>query len=68
MTSFTKQDVGDEMEQPKPNLAFGWEIGTATHSFQVFASNYNLIIDQYNLLYSTTTRDYLFGFNITVRF
>jgi hypothetical protein len=64
----TKQDVGDEMEQPKPNLAFGWEIGTATHSFQVFASNYNLIIDQYNLLYSTTTRDYLFGFNITVRF
>lgn len=67
----TKQDVGDEndeMEQPKPNLAFGWEIGTATHSFQVFASNYNLIIDQYNLLYSTTSRDYLFGFNITVRF
>jgi len=64
----TKQDTGDEMKQPKPNLAFGWEIGTATHSFQVFASNYNLIIDQYNLLYSTSTRDYLFGFNITVRF
>ena len=64
----TKQDTGEELEQPKPNLAFGWEIGTATHSFQVFASNYNLIIDQYNLLYSTSTRDYLFGFNITVRF
>jgi hypothetical protein len=64
----TKQDTGGEMKQPKPNLAFGWEIGTATHSFQVFASNYNLIIDQYNLLYSTTSRDYLFGFNITVRF
>jgi hypothetical protein len=64
----TKQDTGEEMKQPKPNLAFGWEIGTGTHSFQVFASNYNLIIDQYNLLYSTTSRDYLFGFNITVRF
>jgi hypothetical protein len=64
----TKQDTGEEMKQPKPNLAFGWEIGTATHSFQVFASNYNLILDQYNLLYSTTSRDYLFGFNITVRF
>jgi hypothetical protein len=64
----TKQDVGGDMKQPKPNLAFGWEIGTGTHSFQVFASNYNLIIDQYNLLYSTTSRDYLFGFNITVRF
>jgi hypothetical protein len=64
----TKQDTGEQLKQPKPNLAFGWEIGTATHSFQVFASNYNLIIDQYNLLYSTTSRDYLFGFNITARF
>ena len=64
----TKQDTGVGLDQPKPNLALGWEIGTATHSFQVFASNYNLIIDQYNLLYSTTSRDYMFGFNITVRF
>jgi hypothetical protein len=66
----TKQDTGEELIQPKPNLAFGWEIGTATHSFQVFASNYNLIIDQYNLLYNTKTKggDYMFGFNITVRF
>jgi hypothetical protein len=64
----TKQDTGEGLDQPKPNLAFAWEIGTATHSFQVFASNYNLIIDQYNLLYSTTSRDYMFGFNITVRF
>jgi hypothetical protein len=66
----TKQDTGDEMDQPKPNFAFGWEIGTATHSFQVFASNYNLIIDQYNLLYNTKkdAGDYMFGFNITVRF
>jgi len=64
----TKQDTGEEMDQPKPNFAFGWEIGTATHSFQVFASNYNLIIDQYNLLYSNAEGDYMFGFNITVRF
>jgi hypothetical protein len=64
----TKQDTGEELDQPKPNFAFGWEIGTATHSFQVFASNYNLIIDQYNLLYSNTSGDYLFGFNITVKF
>jgi hypothetical protein len=64
----TKQDTGVGLDQPKPNLAFGWEIGTATHSFQVFASNYNLIIDQYILLYSTTSRDYMVGFNITVRF
>jgi hypothetical protein len=63
----TKQDTGEEMKQPKPNLAFGWEIGTGTHSFQVFAANYNLIVNQYNLLYTSST-DYLFGFNITVRF
>jgi hypothetical protein len=66
----TKQDTGEELEQPKPNLAFGWEIGTGTHTFQVFATNYNLIIPQYNLLYNTKTAagDYMFGFNITIRF
>jgi Membrane bound beta barrel domain (DUF5777) len=66
----TKQDTGEGLAQPKPNLAFGWEISTATHSFQVFATNYNLIIPQYNLLYNTKTAggDYMFGFNITVRF
>ena len=63
----TKQDTGEELEQPKPNFAFGWEIGTATHCFQVFAANYNLIINQYNLLYNASN-DFLFGFNITVRF
>jgi hypothetical protein len=63
----TKQETGPDMGKPKPNLAFGWEIGTATHTFQVFAANYNLIIPQYNLLYNTSG-DYIFGFNITVRF
>jgi hypothetical protein len=67
----TKQDTGDQLNQPKPNLAIGWEIGTGTHTFQIFAANYNLIINQYNLLYNTndlSKGDYLFGFNITVRF
>jgi hypothetical protein len=64
----TKQDLD---EQPKPNLSLGWEISTATHCFQVFVTNYSNIIGQYNLLYNTndfTKGDYLFGFNITVRF
>lgn len=64
----TKQDIP---EQPKANLAIGWEIGTATHTFQVFVTNYSGIINQYNLLYNTndlTKGKYLFGFNITVRF
>jgi opacity protein-like surface antigen len=64
----TKQDLD---VQPKPNLAFGWEINTATHTFQVFAANYNQIISQRNLVFNTndfTSGGYLFGFNITVRF
>ncbi len=63
----TKQDAFD----PKPNLAAGIEIGTATHAFQIFFANYSAIINQRNLLYNTndfTKGDYRLGFNITVRF
>jgi hypothetical protein len=66
----TKQDLADA-DHPKPNLTLGWEIGTATHAFQLFVTNYSNIIDQYNLLYNSndfTNGDYLVGFNITVRF
>lgn len=58
-------------EQPKPNLALGWEINTATHSFQIFAANYSQIINQRNLVFNTNDfakGKYLIGFNITVRF
>jgi hypothetical protein len=64
----TKQDLTN---QPKPNLALGWEIGTGTHTFQVFVANYNQIINQRNLVFNTndfTKGEYLVGFNITVRF
>jgi hypothetical protein len=57
--------------QPKPNLALGWEIGTATHTFQVFVTNYSQIICQRNLVFNTNNfikGDYMVGFNITVRF
>ena len=64
----TKQDID---VQPKPNLSLGWEIGTATHTFQVFVTNYSQIINQRNILYNTNDfakGEYLVGFNITVRF
>lgn len=68
----TKQDLSKNSDlEPKPNLALGWEIGTGTHTFQVFVANYNKILNQYNLLYNTndfTKGKYLVGFNITVRF
>jgi hypothetical protein len=64
----TKQDLE---VQPKPNLSIGWEIATPTHAFQIFVANYNMIINQKNLLFNANNfakGDYLFGFNITVRF
>jgi Membrane bound beta barrel domain (DUF5777) len=64
----TKQDIA---VQPKPNLSLGWEIGTATHSFQIFVANYNQIINQRNLVFNTNDfkkGDYLVGFNIHIRF
>ena len=64
----TKQDIE---VQPKPNLSLGWEIGTATHMFQVFVANYNQIINQRNLVFNTNDFkewEFLVGFNIHVRF
>jgi hypothetical protein len=63
--------TSQEAIEPKPNLTFGYEIVTGTHSFQIFAANYSQIINQRNLLYNTndfTKGEFLFGFNITVRF
>lgn len=64
----TKQDL---KIQPKPNLSLGWEIGTGTHTFQIFVANYNQIISQRNLVFNTndfTKGEFLVGFNISVRF
>lgn len=63
--------TSQENFDPKPNLALGVEIGTATHAFHIFAANYSQIINQRNLLYNTndfSNGDFLLGFNITVRF
>ncbi len=64
----TKQDLD---VQPKPNLSLGWEIGTATHTFQIFVTNYSQLNYQRNLVFNTADfakGDYMVGFNITVRF
>ncbi len=54
-----------------PNLAFGVEIGTSTHSFRVFVANYNALVKNYDVIYNTNnpfSLDYQFGFNISIRF
>lgn len=66
---FNKQE--NEEFNPKPQLSLGWEIGTATHAFQIFFANYKDIVGQYNFLYNQNSigdGDYLIGLNITVRF
>jgi hypothetical protein len=65
--SFMKSDI----LTPKPNLGIGYEIGTATHCFQVFASTYDKILPQYNYAFNSNDlgkKEFLLGFNITVRF
>jgi hypothetical protein len=65
---FTKQNLP---VQPKPNLSLGWEISTATHTFQIFVANYNGILNQRNLVFNTNDwrkSEWLVGFNIHVRF
>jgi len=54
-----------------PNLALGVEIGTSTHSFRVFASNYNSIVRNHGIAFNANNPfdgDFQFGFNITIRF
>jgi len=51
----------------KPNLGVGFEIGTATHAFQIFVSNYKDIVYQRNLVYNENNK-FQVGFKITVRF
>jgi hypothetical protein len=54
-----------------PNVSLGAEIGTSTHSFRVFVSNYNALVKNYNVVYNTNNPldlDFQFGFNISIRF
>ena len=60
-----------ETEEVYPNLALGVEIGTSTHSFRVFASNYNSIVRNHGIAFNSNNPwdgDFQFGFNITIRF
>jgi hypothetical protein len=66
ITRQTNEDLN-----PKPQLAFGWEKGTATHAFQLFVANYKGIVAQRNFLFNQndfTKGEYLVGMNITVKF
>lgn len=68
---FNINPVHDYQEDIQPGAALGIEVGTSTHAFQVFATNYQHIIAQKNYVMNTNSFDsegILLGFNITVRF
>jgi hypothetical protein len=55
----------------KPCLSGGIEMGTSTHAFQLFVTNYERLSDQHNIqtnTYKFNKGEFLIGMNITVRF
>jgi hypothetical protein len=56
-----------QLYNPQPNISFGIEVATSAHSFQIFATCYNSIVQQYNNMYSQNDpygQGFLIGFNI----
>ncbi len=54
----------------KPNIGFGIDIATATHTFEVFVSNYHALSGQYNMVYNLndfSKGEFFMGFNIAKR-
>ncbi|MEN8155428.1 MAG: DUF5777 family beta-barrel protein [Bacteroidota bacterium] len=65
------QPQGDAAKTIYPNVSLGVEIGTSTHSFRVFASNYNAIVKNRSVAFNDRNPmdgDFQFGFNISIRF
>jgi len=55
-------------DNPHPNISFGLEMTTSSHTFQVYAGNYKGILPQSNNFYNQndyTKGQFLVGFNIT---
>jgi hypothetical protein len=58
-------------EKVYPNVALGLEVGTSTHAFRVFVSNYNAIVRNRSIAFNGNNPldgDFQFGFNISIRF
>lgn len=53
---------------PRPNISFGLEMGTAGHAFQIFAGNYYFMTPSRNNFFNQNDykeKQFLIGFNIT---
>ena len=68
---FNINPVRDYQNEINPGASLGLEIGTITHSFQIFASNYQDILPQKNYVFNTSEFDsesIIIGFNVNVKF
>ncbi|PKP23594.1 MAG: hypothetical protein CVU06_07485 [Bacteroidetes bacterium HGW-Bacteroidetes-22] len=68
---FKIQGIAENMEftnPSKPNFAFGWEISTSTHAFQIYMGTASGILGQENLMNNTNdflNGEMMLGFTIT---
>lgn len=68
--AFSYKTTKSYQNTPKPNVVLGFEIGTPTHTFQLFAANYDKITPQKNLMNMNDFMEgeILVGMNVIVRF
>ena len=69
--AFAVTDTHFWQEDIEPGIAFGLEIGTSTHAFQIFASNFDKLNPEHNYIMNTNKFDsdgIHIGFNIRVQF
>lgn len=53
---------------PNPNVSFGLEMTSSSHTFQIFAGNYSYLVPQRNNVFNSNdggNGEFLIGFNIT---
>jgi hypothetical protein len=65
---FDQPITAHPLNNPYPNVNFGLDITTSSHSFQVFAGNYSSIVPQRNNVFNQNdyqNSGFLIGFNIT---
>lgn len=79
MVNYDQPITKHATNNPNPNLAFGVEMNTSSHSFQIFVGNYFNLVQQQNNLYNKNSPfgytdnsgakikggNFLIGFNIT---
>ncbi|MGV6845034.1 MAG: DUF5777 family beta-barrel protein [Lutibacter sp.] len=56
---------------PHPGISLGFEFATSGHVFQLFATNYNGIVQQKNYMFNNNdffNGDFMIGFNITRKY